>query len=315
MKVSWKKGAVRLLILVGLILVVATPASAAITLLYFRAETEANRIRLDWETATELDNAGFFIRRNTQGGSDPAFYTPIPVIDATDGAPYTFIPARGDDLMGAKYGFYDEEVIIGTRYYYLLEDVDTSNSSGFTGPLEAVAGQTNTPTPFPTLTRTPTATNTATRTNTPDPRTPSPTASRTPTRTPTRTNTPQGGARTNTPLPPTSAPTETPIPSLTPTLEPGVTPLNATLTALAIALTEFPTNTPTRQVIARITTTPRAPTAIASPTSDAGGLFENADAGTLGRIALVIVLFLGSGILLTGGIILLARNNDKNQPG
>jgi hypothetical protein len=327
---AFRRFAVRLLLLAALISLTATPASAAIELLYFTVETDVDFIHVDWQTATELNNAGFFVRRNTQGGTNPALYTPVPVIDATSGAPFTFIPARGDGLIGALYNFRDEDVVIGTRYYYFLEDVDTSNVSGFTGPVEAVAGQTATPTVTPTRTNTPlpptatpTATRTPTRTNTPGPGTPSVTPirtpSRTPTRPPTRTNTPAPGVRTDTPTPqPSPTPEFSPTPSNT--LDPGLSPVDATLTAIAQILSATPTATIPGNPIARVTeeaarATAAPPTATRRPPAPTAAAQAEpaADAGAVMRLALVALVFLGSGALLTGGIIFLARRTDRDE--
>ena len=40
-------------------------AEAAVTLIYFRASSVSNGVFLEWETASELDNLGFFINRST----------------------------------------------------------------------------------------------------------------------------------------------------------------------------------------------------------------------------------------------------------
>jgi hypothetical protein len=293
------------LIFVGAVLaLLTTPASAAVNLLYFQGQTESDRIFLEWETATELDNAGFLVGRNQIGGNDTSFYTPVPVIDATSGVPYTFIPARGDSLLGAYYPFYDENVAIGTRYYYLLQDVDTSNFSSYHGPIEVVAGQTNTPTPTPSSTSPPSSP-TRTPTSSPSPAGPSATPSATRTATPI--------SRTATP---TVAFSATATSSLTPagTQDPDVTPLDATLTAIARALTELPTATRTPVPLAQAQTpTPTDLVALnTAPSPDAdSGLLPAAGSGQIGRLVLVILLFIGSGGLLTGGVIFLASRSRE----
>ncbi len=281
----------------------ATPTSAAVNLLYFQGETETDRIFLEWETATELDNAGFFVRRNLTGGSNTDNYTPVPVVDATSGTQFSFIPARGDSLLGAYYPFYDENVQIGTRYYYLLQDVDTSNFSSYHGPIEVVAGHTNTPTPAASSTSAPTSAAT---------RTPTRTSTISPSATPTPGNITPGAGTTT----PTATATTTPTGSGTPggTLAPDVTPLDATLTAIAQALTEMPTATSTRVSLAQAASP--SPTVqvtlnlLPSPSAEAGQP-EAAGEIQFGRLVLVILLFLGSGALLTGGVIFLARRNSE----
>lgn len=270
-------------------------ARAAVEIVYFTAVTESDKIRLEWKTATELDNAGFYVLRNETGGGNPADYDQITVIDAVTGDPYDFIPARGEDLIGAVYPFYDEDVVIGTRYWYLLQDVDSSSSSSYEGPVDAVVGQTPTPTTIPV---TPSSTSAA----------PSPTPSRTPTRTPTRTNTPLPGF----------IPSATPAPSLTPTvtLPPTATstftqspipPVDLTLTGIAVALTGMPTGTTTA------TSSPGpaspTPTRTARPSPTLSLAADAGDGPPVGRILLVVLIFLGSGGLLTAGVLFIARGS------
>ena len=139
---------------------------AAVTLVYFRASVQTGAVLLEWETATELDNAGFFINRSLSQSSG---YSRIG----------DFIPARGDPLLGATYQYADRNVSNGVQYWYKLETIDIQqNSDLFEPPVSAVLGGTRTPTATATATRTQSASN--------------PTATRTPTRTsqpgsPTRT--------------------------------------------------------------------------------------------------------------------------------
>ena len=272
-----------------------TRAQAAIELVYFEVATEPDRVRIEWETATELNNAGYYVLRSETGGSNPADYEQITVIDAASGDSFNFIPARGDDLFGAVYIFYDEAVSVGNRYYYFLQDVDSNNASSYHGPREVVVGQTSTPAPSVTPTTTtgpptstspgPTATATATRTNTPFPGfvpTATPSISPTPTATPPFTETPTA--------------TETEIP-----------PVDRTLTAIAAALTGFPTGTatttPTPDQAGLIPTRTQRPSATPVPPEAEGRSLP------IGRILLVVLIFLLSGGLLTVGIVYIARNS------
>jgi len=99
---------------------------ASISLLYFRAVPKIGKILLEWETATELDNSGFYIQRsNSRTGN----YTRIN---------NSIILANGDSLVGAKYNYEDSNVSNGTTYWYRLESLDTSQNSQFTEPLSAI---------------------------------------------------------------------------------------------------------------------------------------------------------------------------------
>jgi hypothetical protein len=145
---------------------------AAVTLTYFVAQGQADSIRLTWETASELDNSGYYIRRSlTQTGQFNRISS--------------FIPSIGDSLIGATYFFTDTSVTIGIVYWYQLESVDFSQNSQLYDPVSAVAGSA-----FATQTaiaRTPTATvSTATAT------TISATATSTPIRTATQAPTSTG---------------------------------------------------------------------------------------------------------------------------
>jgi hypothetical protein len=128
---------------------------AAVTLTYFIADGLETSVRLRWETASELDNAGFYVRRSlTQSGS-------FVRISA-------FIPSRGDSLIGATYAYTDTDVLIGTVYWYQLETVDFSQNSQFYDPVSALPGSafaTQTAIAATPATATPTATGTATSAN------------------------------------------------------------------------------------------------------------------------------------------------------
>jgi hypothetical protein len=95
----------------------------------FTATPHAGHMLLEWETASELDTAGFNLWRS----------------EAKAG-PYTklnadLIPARGGPTTGASYSYDDEAVTNGITYWYKLEDVDIHGVSTFHGPVVAVAGR------------------------------------------------------------------------------------------------------------------------------------------------------------------------------
>ena len=62
--------------------------SASVELLYFIATPGEGLVHLEWETATEIDHAGFFLSRSTESGDG---YVHIG----------EFIPAQGDSITGA----------------------------------------------------------------------------------------------------------------------------------------------------------------------------------------------------------------------
>ena len=134
--------------------------SASVTLLYFLAEPEDGSVFLEWETATEIDSAGFYVSRSTAPDNN---FERIGV----------FIPTQGDPITGAYYSYRDESLQNGITYYYILESWDYDNTVDYTDPIAATPG-------MPAATTTLTATSTSTLTPTSDIQ-PSPTETEEPT--------------------------------------------------------------------------------------------------------------------------------------
>ncbi len=212
------------LIAIGLVVL---PVQAAVTLVSFTGTAGANNITIDWQTATELDTAGFNILRSTQS---PTGYLQINP---------DFIFVKDGGLTGATYQYVDPGVAYGTTYYYKLQVVNTDNSLDLYGPVTVTlaALTTSTATPPSTPTRTPT-------------RTPTFTPTSTPAHTPTQTSTPTAATIDNTSaavattipprsgLDPSSFVTLTPIPVQQSTDTPSI---NQTVPTLAPALPSSPT--------------------------------------------------------------------------
>ena len=191
-------------LLTGSVLLVGV-VKAVVTVDLFEAYAYDGLVQIIWSTASELDNAGFYVLRSpTQVGE----YERIS----------NFIPGTGDSY-GDVYDWDDTAVVDGTTYWYKLEAIDNNNSSEFFGPIWATpgveptdepTGPTPTRTGTPTLTTTPTGSQEATASLTP---TSTATGSSTPaTVTPTRTTTqvsyPAGATRTLAPTAP-AGPTAT----------------------------------------------------------------------------------------------------------
>ena len=180
----------------------ANPAPTAVTIIRFEGFGVANGVRLEWETGTEFDTAGFWIERaNQQSGP----YTRM--MDTVG-----FIPATGDGIFGAEYEALDDTAVLGLTYWYRLIEVELDGSENIpVAPIAVTAGPT---TPTPTPTRTPTHT---------------PTPTRTPTATATATNLP-GQTATATPTSTaTATPTQTAMPTAAAT-GPGQVVATATVT-------------------------------------------------------------------------------------
>ena len=102
-----------------------------VTLASFTATAHDGYVLLEWETASEIDNAGFNLWRS-EAEAEAGPYTKLNA---------DLIPARGGPTTGASYSFRDNTVTNGVTYWYKLEDVDTYGVSTFHGPVAAVAGR------------------------------------------------------------------------------------------------------------------------------------------------------------------------------
>ena len=101
-----------------------THGSSYIELASFEARAVSDKVVLKWETATEIDNAGFMVYRsdNPDGGGCRDVSGLIPADGGVDGAKYTFI---------------DRDVASGATYYYWLEAQNSDSGSIWYGPMEA----------------------------------------------------------------------------------------------------------------------------------------------------------------------------------
>jgi hypothetical protein len=74
-------------------------------------------IRVEWQTETELNTAGFNVYRSTAAEGE------FERLNAQ------LIPSQGGPTSGGSYIFLDDEVEAGQTYYYRLEDVEMDNRS------------------------------------------------------------------------------------------------------------------------------------------------------------------------------------------
>lgn len=103
-----------------------TGSELLVELKFFDADPDDARITLRWETASELDNAGFNVLRRPELGG------PWERVNAT------LIPARGDALAGASYTFEHIGLTNGVRHEYKLEDFDLAGFNTLHPPAMAV---------------------------------------------------------------------------------------------------------------------------------------------------------------------------------
>jgi len=98
----------------------------AVDLARFQALPEDASIRVEWETAQEIDNLGFNLYRGA------ALEGPRLQLNGT------LIPSQAPGTaVGAAYEWLDQGVAPGVTYYYWLEDVDVYGQATLHGPVEA----------------------------------------------------------------------------------------------------------------------------------------------------------------------------------
>jgi hypothetical protein len=179
--------------------------TSVVTLTRFDAVGNHNEIDLFWDTASELDNSGFYINRSTSlTGARERIQVSVPGYDT----PLDLIQSTGDSVTGASYIAFDENVVDNVSYYYWVESLSNNGSSTFSPSREATTLVDN------PITTTPTATSTGTVTATPT-GTPTGTLTPNPAFTSTATVTPGGPTNTTSPTM-IASPTRTRAPTLTP---------------------------------------------------------------------------------------------------
>jgi hypothetical protein len=101
----------------------------AVELLSFAARPRDSAIVVRWETASEIDNAGFNLYRATSLEGEKT---------RLNG---NLIPSKvpPGSTLGAVYGWLDRQIVGGTVYYYWLEDVDIYGRATLHGPVKVKA--------------------------------------------------------------------------------------------------------------------------------------------------------------------------------
>lgn len=100
-----------------------TEPPTAVSLVNFKVKANGDgSVILAWETASEVDNAGFNIYRSKWGDGT---YKKVNV---------KLIPAQGNGAFGDSYSF--EDTPGRGTFYYKLEDMDENGVSAMHGPVK-----------------------------------------------------------------------------------------------------------------------------------------------------------------------------------
>jgi hypothetical protein len=91
----------------------------------FEASPSDGAVDLSWQTGSELKNLGFNLYRST---SESGPYERVTA---------SLIPGLGSSATGASYGYRDTGLTNGVRYFYELEDVETTGKTTLHGPVSA----------------------------------------------------------------------------------------------------------------------------------------------------------------------------------
>jgi hypothetical protein len=107
-------------------LVVKPDAALPVEIASFTADTKDQAAVLNWATASEQNNAGFYVQRKTDGGS---FAT-------LDGS---FVEGAGTSSETQEYSYRVPDLEAGT-HTFRLKQVDTDGSASFSDPIDAKIG-------------------------------------------------------------------------------------------------------------------------------------------------------------------------------
>jgi len=92
--------------------------------------SDDGKITLNWKTATENNNAGFYILRSASMNSGYERISPLK-------------PGNGDTATGASYSYVDESAEPGRLYFYKLEDIDLVSGSHINDEIASLIWDSN----------------------------------------------------------------------------------------------------------------------------------------------------------------------------
>jgi hypothetical protein len=90
----------------------------------FDAAPDGASVRIEWETATEIDNLGFALYRADSADGPQTRLNDSLIPGQEPGSP-----------AGAVYAYLDENVLMGATYCYWLEDLDVYGVATVHGPV------------------------------------------------------------------------------------------------------------------------------------------------------------------------------------
>jgi len=99
-----------------------------VDLVSFQAIGHFGKVSVQWQTDSEINNAGFNLLR-----SEHPHYGFNKINSA-------LIAGLGNSAIGKEYRFWDDNVTDGITYYYMLEDVELDGKSTLHGPVQAHPG-------------------------------------------------------------------------------------------------------------------------------------------------------------------------------
>lgn len=88
---------------------------------------QTSEIIIEWSTASELNTVGYNIYRSLAEDQVGEKINAMP------------IPVKSDLLSGNEYSYSDQQVQVGTQYYYWLEDIARDGKTTRNGPIEVEA--------------------------------------------------------------------------------------------------------------------------------------------------------------------------------
>jgi hypothetical protein len=104
--------------------VLATAIPVPVELIYFEAKAIDNKVvRLDWETASEINNSGFQIERS---------------VDGIEFSKIGWVDGNGTSFNQNSYQYLDNQVNINQRYYYRLKQIDIDGTSDYSSIKTAI---------------------------------------------------------------------------------------------------------------------------------------------------------------------------------